>query len=83
MCSVIEKGNVILVYNYRRAAAAIDMALEFAHELVLPPGVEIKFHYKDGGDVCAADNRAIGSAIDWMQEGVDCHIYLGPGSNMK
>ncbi|OQV13910.1 Atrial natriuretic peptide receptor 1 [Hypsibius exemplaris] len=79
MCAVIEKGNFILVYNYRRAAAAIDMALEFAHEMLLPPGINIAFHYKDGGDTCGADNRAVGSAIDWMREGVQCHIYLGPG----
>ncbi|OQV13911.1 hypothetical protein BV898_11906 [Hypsibius exemplaris] len=79
MCSVIERGNINLVYNYRRAAAAIDMALEFANEILLPPEIQIAFHYKDGGDICAADNKAIGSAIEWVKEGVNCNIYLGPG----
>jgi hypothetical protein len=83
VCSVIEDGNDTLVYSYQRAAAAIDMALEFANEVILPPEVKLKFFYKDGGSICSADNKAIESALAWMKEGVNCDLYLGPGENLK
>ncbi|OQV16974.1 Atrial natriuretic peptide receptor 1 [Hypsibius exemplaris] len=79
VCSVIEKGQNALVYNYLRAAAAIDMAVEYANDAILPDDVRLKFFYKDGGSVCSANNKAVESALDWTKEGVQCNVYIGPG----
>ena len=79
VCSSIEQGNTRLVYDYRRAAAAIEMAVEYSNQVILPAGVKLKFHHKDGGTVCATNNLAIKNALDWMKEEVNCHVYIGPG----
>ena len=79
VCSSIEQGNTRLVYDYRRAAAAIEMAVEYSNQVVLPTGIKLKFHHKDGGTICAANNLAIKNALDWMKEEVNCHVYIGPG----
>ena len=83
ICSVIETAqnseNTTLVYNYLRAASAIDMAIEYSNDAILPPDVQLKFYYKNGGKICAANNEAIRSALDWIKEGVSCDVYIGPG----
>ncbi|OQV16973.1 Atrial natriuretic peptide receptor 1 [Hypsibius exemplaris] len=75
----MEKGNTALVYDYHRAAPAMDLALEYARDSILPADIELAFYYKDGGNVCSANNEAIHSALDWVAEGINCDIYIGPG----
>ncbi|XP_055346499.1 atrial natriuretic peptide receptor 1-like [Paramacrobiotus metropolitanus] len=79
VCSVIESGNDMLVYNYQRAAAAIDLAIEYANEVILPADLRLILRYKNGGTVCGANNVAVRRALEWMKEDVQCHVYIGPG----
>ncbi|XP_055329528.1 atrial natriuretic peptide receptor 1-like [Paramacrobiotus metropolitanus] len=79
ICSILERGNPRLVVDYNRIGAAMDLALKVVNEEILPPEVQLRKLYKDGGKACSPKNLAISHIIEWAHENVYCNIFIGPG----
>ncbi|GAV02877.1 hypothetical protein RvY_13387-2 [Ramazzottius varieornatus] len=79
ICSIIERGSRVLLADYDRLGASLDLAITTANTEILPDGVTFTLVYKDGGRICAPKSSTIGRIVEWIQENVTCHIYIGPG----
>lgn len=41
MCYVIERNGTGMIYDYNKAAAALDMAMEHANDDIMPAGLRL------------------------------------------
>ncbi|GAU91889.1 hypothetical protein RvY_04062-2 [Ramazzottius varieornatus] len=82
MCYMLERNGVGTIYDYNKAAAAMDMALDYATNNILPSHVRLAGRYRDIGNVCSARTHIVGHALDLKDEGVSCAVYIGPGCGL-
>ncbi|XP_055350308.1 atrial natriuretic peptide receptor 1-like [Paramacrobiotus metropolitanus] len=79
LCVMVEK-DPSLYYDYSRAAAAIDMGIEWANQKMLTDGRQIVKLFIDVGGSCVFKNDAvIFQALRLRDQGIVCHAFLGPG----
>ncbi|OQV16754.1 hypothetical protein BV898_09112 [Hypsibius exemplaris] len=78
-CLLLERGNPRLLYDYDKAAAGIDLAVEYVNENVLPPSLRLRVERRDIGGSCGTKSNIINQAMKLWQQKVDCAVYIGPG----
>ena len=80
-CVLAERGTNRLFYNYDRSAAAVDLAVQYANEAILADrNLVLQKHYVDIGSACSAKSRIGQFVMDLVQKGVNCDVYIGPGT---
>jgi hypothetical protein len=78
-CLLIERGNPRLLYDYDKAAAAIDLAVSYVNDNIFPPDLHLNTVYSDIGNSCGGQNKILSVAMNLWQGGVECAVYIGPG----
>ena len=79
-CLLVERGTKSLFYSFERSAAAVDLAVQYANDVILY-GLKITLNttYTDIGSTCDARNHLVSYAIGLRDTGVVCDVYIGPG----
>ncbi|OQV16420.1 Atrial natriuretic peptide receptor 1 [Hypsibius exemplaris] len=80
VCLLVERGTNTLFYNFDRSAAAVDLALQYANDVILSDyNITLHSYYSDIGSTCSLRNHIMTYAMDLMSVGVKCDVYIGPG----
>ena len=74
------KGHVI--NDYDKAAAAVQLGLEYARTSLLPDNVAIEMHFIELGPSCLAKSSAMNRALQLRDMGVTCRVFIGPGTRI-
>jgi hypothetical protein len=78
-CLLMERGTS-LWYNYDKSAGAIDLALAYVNEQILSSiGFTLLTTYNDTGSTCSAKNHAVSFAMDLIEKGINCDVFIGGG----
>ena len=80
MCYFIERNTRGIIYDYNKAAAALDLAMSYANDVILPPEVQLTSVYRDIGRTCGGKTEVVGLALKLRDDGVNCSVYIGPGN---
>jgi hypothetical protein len=79
ICVLMEKNMVGAVYDYDKLAAAFDLGISYANQSILPDWLSVRKIYRNIGRVCSEKTGIIAHALALQDQGIDCHVYLGPG----
>jgi hypothetical protein len=79
MCYLIEKNTMGANYDYNRAAAALDLAKDYANDYVLSDEIKLISTYRNIGSTCGFSSHIIGHALKLQENGINCSVYIGPG----
>lgn len=84
-CLFVERGsNGRLFYDFDRSRAAVDLAVAYVNEVILPTNISIRIVYKDAGPNCAARNHIVALALELMvMDQQVCSVFIGPGKLAK
>ncbi|XP_055354563.1 atrial natriuretic peptide receptor 1-like [Paramacrobiotus metropolitanus] len=66
-------------YGYEKAAAAMDFALEYANELIMPQKVKLSMQHIDIGTECRERNHLAAMMLNMIDTGYICDVIIGPG----
>ena len=80
MCYLIERNTSGMIYDYNKAAAALDLAMDYSNNFILPPEIQLRSTYRNLGRRCMAKSHIVAHAQGLKEDGIDCHVYIGPGS---
>ena len=80
MCYMIERNTSGIIYDYNKAAAALDLAMDYANNYVLPSHLKLSSVYSDIGQTCSSRSHVIANALELRRAGIDCDVYIGPGA---
>ncbi|XP_055351643.1 atrial natriuretic peptide receptor 1-like [Paramacrobiotus metropolitanus] len=78
-CFMSEGGSDDLFYNYQRSAAAVELALEYTNQVLLPGNITIQRLHVDLGPTCPDKVHVVSYAMQLMESGIKCDVYVGPG----
>jgi hypothetical protein len=81
MCYLIERNMPGSIYDYNKAAASLDLAMEYANNYVLPPEIKLTNVYRNIGRTCTGRSSVVAYAMKLQEDGVNCSVYIGPGTN--
>jgi hypothetical protein len=81
MCYLIERNMPGSIYDYNKAAASLDLAMEYANNYVLPPEIKLTNVYRNIGKTCTRRSTIVAYAMKLHEDGVNCSVYIGPGKN--
>jgi hypothetical protein len=79
MCYLIEKDIEGSIYDYNKAAASLDLAMDYANNYVLPPNIRLTSVYRNIGKTCSRRNNIMAHAMKLNDDGINCSVYIGPG----
>ncbi|OWA50762.1 Atrial natriuretic peptide receptor 1 [Hypsibius exemplaris] len=82
MCYFIERNTKGIIYDYNKAAPAMDLATIYANDFILPPGIQLRSVYTDIGSECNRKTHVIGQALKQREDGITCSVYIGPGCGL-
>ncbi|OWA50761.1 Atrial natriuretic peptide receptor 1 [Hypsibius exemplaris] len=82
MCYFIERKTTGVIYDYDKAAAAMDLALTYTNDFILPPDIQIRSVYTDIGRGCSTRTHVVGQAMKQRADGINCSVYIGPGCGL-
>ncbi|XP_055344053.1 atrial natriuretic peptide receptor 1-like [Paramacrobiotus metropolitanus] len=78
-CILMERGDTNDLYDYNKAAAAFELAVEWINQYVFPVNLSLQTRYLDIGSNCAPRNRIVAYAMDLWNRNINCDVYFGPG----
>ncbi|XP_055351630.1 atrial natriuretic peptide receptor 1-like [Paramacrobiotus metropolitanus] len=80
VCLIVERGtNGKLFYDFDRSRAAVDLAVAYANDVILPQNFSLQTIFKDIGSTCTPKNHAMTYVIQLRDAGIDCDVFIGPG----
>ncbi|OWA53394.1 hypothetical protein BV898_17825 [Hypsibius exemplaris] len=80
VCLLIETNSEgTLYYDYDKSAAAIDLALEYANNDILPTNMTMIKHHESMGSTCTPHNHAASRLMKLAEEHFQCSVIIGPG----
>ena len=77
-CIIFEENTNNRVYDYKREAAAFDIAIDYVGSEMLRD-FKIEKHYRPLTDVCISKVYSLAQALDLAAQGIRCSAYVGPG----
>lgn len=83
MCIIMEAGSTTIIADYDRLAAAGDLALQYIEGEILPAEVKIRKIVRSAGSSCGSTYVAAKEALKLFEEGIDCDVFVGPGSYLN
>ncbi|GAV02533.1 hypothetical protein RvY_13082-2 [Ramazzottius varieornatus] len=79
-CLLVERGTQNLFYSFERSAAAVELAVQYANDVILyRVGISLNTTYTDIGSTCEARNHLVAHAMGLRDRGTICDVYIGPG----
>ena len=83
-CLMIERRTgQRVVYDYDRSVAAIDLAVQYSNNFLMPPGFNLTTFYVDIGSKCSPKPHITGYAMNLRYSGILCDVYIGPGKRRQ
>jgi hypothetical protein len=82
-CMMINRntsGN--LIFDFDKSASAVQLALDYVTNNVLPEDVVIDIVYVNLGPVCTGKTVVVYEAMKLWERGINCHVYIGPGNSI-
>lgn len=78
-CVIIENGSDTSFFDYDESVAAIDLAVEFANENILPNYIQLTTSYVKMNSGCSERNHIVAEVMNLWAQGQWCDVYIGPG----
>jgi hypothetical protein len=79
-CMMINRntfGNMI--FDFDKSAGAVQLALDYVTNNVLPDDVVLEMVYINLGPICNAKSLVVSHAMNLWDKGINCNAYIGPG----
>ena len=82
VCLMMESGPK-LWYDYDKSSAALDLALSFVNQNILADiGLHFDTTFQNTAHSCAYKNHAVTYALELIDKGIHCDVYIGGGELM-
>lgn len=79
-CILYNKdGGDQITFDYSKGGAAVEMAIEYAIENIVPANVVFDTRFVNLGHDCTVKDTSVHYALELWQAGVQCDVFMGPG----
>ncbi|XP_055342426.1 atrial natriuretic peptide receptor 1-like [Paramacrobiotus metropolitanus] len=81
-CMFTNQYEKSSTFDFSKGGAAVDLALEYVRDNVLPDDVSLEMVIQDLGPQCGTDSHVTSYAMDYFYRGLNCNVYIGPGCRL-